>query len=257
MKKKQPISRDEWQQVILGIVDEVDAFCRLNGIRYSLSYGSLLGAIRHKGFIPWDDDMDINMPYPDMVRFKETFQSDRIKYLDVDTEKGYELPFSRVTDIRTYNRKGLFVKDYGINIDLYPVVGCPTDDELVDDFFFVGKTILKERIQRNSQRHRIAKILPFKTFPAHKAVNVRFRDHTLQYPYDGAGRFFHMGGPLEWYEVFDYDMFSELIDVEFEGHTYLATAMYDKYLTQIYGDYMTPPPEEKRHPYHNHKYYWK
>ena len=65
------ITLEERKQIQLRMLIEIDAFCRKHNIRYSLAYGTLIGAIRHKGFIPWDDDVDIMMPLPDMLRFKE------------------------------------------------------------------------------------------------------------------------------------------------------------------------------------------
>lgn len=70
------ITLEERKQIQLRMLIEIDAFCRKHNIRYSLAYGTLIGAIRHKGFIPWDDDVDIMMPLPDMLRFKELFKSE-------------------------------------------------------------------------------------------------------------------------------------------------------------------------------------
>ena len=83
---KQEISFEEKKRIQLEMLDEIDAFCRANNIRYSIAFGTLLGAVRHKGFIPWDDDVDIMMPLPDLMRFKQMFKSNTIDYLDVDIE---------------------------------------------------------------------------------------------------------------------------------------------------------------------------
>ena len=68
-KNKKPISIEERKVVQLEMLKEINSFCKANNIRYSLAFGTLLGAVRHKGFIPWDDDVDIMMPLPDMLRF--------------------------------------------------------------------------------------------------------------------------------------------------------------------------------------------
>lgn len=251
------VSLEEKRQIFLDILDEVDGFCRQYEIRYILSYGTLLGAIRHKGFIPWDDDLDISMPYPDMIKFKKLFHSETLKYCDVDTEPYYPFPFSRICHLPTFQRTGMVGERYGVNIDLYPVVGCPEKDEEVERFFSKGQEILKKRKKIESIRSSIMSIFPLKTIPFYKSVCRQYRDYILQYPYEGAKRFFHVGGPLKWYEVFDYDVFERIIEVDFEGKRYLAPARYDDYLSQCYGDYMTPPPVEKQKPYHGSNYYWR
>lgn len=255
--KDRIVTQEEWKKIVLDIVDEVDAFCRENDIRYALSYGSLLGAVRHGGFIPWDDDLDLSMPYPDMMRFKETFHSKNLQYCDLDTVGTYQYSFSRITYKPTYNKVGLIAKDYGVNVDVYPVVGCPFNDNDVEEFFKKAKMLNSVREKYIWWRARLVRVLPITTIPGHDAAIRSYRDYILQYPFDDAKRFFHNGGPIKWYQVFDYDVFENLVDIEFEGHKYLAPANYDDYLTHIYGDYMTPPPEDKRHPKHGQRYYWK
>lgn len=249
------VTQEEQRVIFLDILDEVDAFCRKNDIRYSLSYGTLLGAVRHGGFIPWDDDVDISMPYPDMIRFKESFRSNKFKYCDVDTEANYEFPFSRVSFLPTFQKEGIIGKKYGVSIDLYPVVGCPESDDEVEAFFSRGKELYQRRVSITKLRNGAMKLLPISTIPGYTAVCRKYRDFVLQYPYENAKRYFHMGGPLKWYQVFDFDIFDNLMEMKFEDRQYLVTSEYHKYLTHVYGDYMTPPPEEKRHPYHGETIY--
>ena len=78
MKK---LSHSEIQEALACILKDVDAFCRENGIRYSLAYGTLIGAVRHRGFIPWDDDIDLLMPRPDFERFVAAYKGRRYKCL--------------------------------------------------------------------------------------------------------------------------------------------------------------------------------
>ena len=106
MKKGERLSQAEIRNIQLNMLDEIDAFCRTEGIRYSMAFGTLLGAIRHKGYIPWDDDMDIIMPLPDMQVFKKKFKSKDLKYLDIDTCKHFEYHFSRIGYEPTYCKTG-------------------------------------------------------------------------------------------------------------------------------------------------------
>lgn len=251
------VTNEEQRNLFLEILNEVDSFCRRNELRYSIAYGTLLGAIRHKGFIPWDDDVDICMPYSDMIKLKEGFRSDNVKYCDVDTQEYYDFPFSRLCHLKTYQKVGLIGKRYGVNIDVYPVIGCSDNDEIIESFFAEGRKRQHKRLVLTGIRNKVMNVIPVPTIPGFKSINKSYRDFIIHYPFDNTNRFFHVGGPLKWYEVFNYDIFEKLIDVDFEGHKYLATARYDEYLTQVYGDYMTPPPEDKRHPNHDGNYYWK
>lgn len=87
---------EERKQIQLQMLIEVDEFCRKHKIRYSLAYGTLIGAIRHKGFIPWDDDVDIMMPLPDMLKFRDLFKSETMRYCDVDTDPKYQYAFQEL-----------------------------------------------------------------------------------------------------------------------------------------------------------------
>lgn len=95
MKAKE-ITFEERKTIQLDMLKEIDAFCRTNNIRYTLACGTLIGAIRHGGYIPWDDDVDITMPYDDMLKFKKLFKSETMKYCDIETEKNYGYEFSRI-----------------------------------------------------------------------------------------------------------------------------------------------------------------
>lgn len=86
------INLEERRAIQLEMLSKIDAFCRKNNIRYSFAHGTLIGAIRHNGFIPWDDDVGIIMPIDDCVRFKDMFESETINYCDVETEPARFVP---------------------------------------------------------------------------------------------------------------------------------------------------------------------
>lgn len=257
MKENKRITPDEVKVVQLDMLREIDAYCRNNNIHYSLSYGTLLGAIRHKGYIPWDDDVDLIMPYPDLLRFKREFKSDKLKVLDIDTYDYYEWWFPRICHKNTYSKSGKFGTWYGINIDLYPVLGMVEDVEEIKKYMEKGTQLQKTAFNYINWYRRELKYTPFRFLPGYKKVIKRIHDYSRMYPFEGAKKYFHVGGPFKMYEIFDYDVFSTLIDVDFENCSFLAPKRYDDYLKQVYGDYMTPPPEDQRHPYHGGVYYWK
>lgn len=260
MNKDKPISLEERKHVQLEMLKEIDTFCRKNNIRYSLAFGTLLGAIRHKGFIPWDDDVDILMPLPDMYRFKELFHSETMKYCDVDTEKYYLYGFSRIANTNTYNKIGLVAKSYGINIDLYPVVSVPHNGIDCEKFFYKANNLFKKRVSLMRWYSILTRLLPIKTIPFLESSVKEYRDYLLNVNnYGNTGRYYIVAGPLELRDkmMYDFDLFDQTIQVEFEGSKFMAISEYDKYLSMRYGDYMALPPEDQRHPYHGGNYYWK
>ena len=141
---KAPISFVERKKIQLEMLIEIDDFCRNHNIHYILAFGTLLGAIRHKGYIPWDDDVDISMPYEDLLRFKNEFKSDKLKYCDIDTEKYYDFPFSRVCYLPTYSKYGLICKSYGLSIDVYPLIEVSNSDEIISTAWFYYSSLTSQ-----------------------------------------------------------------------------------------------------------------
>lgn len=250
------ITLEEKKQIQLQMLIEIDGFCRKHNIRYSLAYGTLIGAIRHKGFIPWDDDVDIMMPLPDMLRFKEIFRSETMCYCDVDTDKSYKYAFSRIANTQTYNKDGLISTSFGVCIDLYPILGLPRSVKGIEQFFKKAEVELTRRLHIIRLRGLLLKCLPIKTVPGFNKAMRRYRDFLFQYPYEKTHYFFSNGGELEMRNVHDFDLFEELMEVSFEGHCFMAIARYDDFLRHFYGDYMQLPPENERVPYHGGHYYW-
>lgn len=124
----------ELQNEELNILKDVHSFCKKNNIRYSLYGGTLIGALRHKGFIPWDDDIDIIMPRPDYDRFCKNYKSVNYKVADMHSEKSFMLAFARVyddkrtTSISTYP---WISKDVGVWIDVFPADGLSLDESKI------------------------------------------------------------------------------------------------------------------------------
>ena len=240
---------------ILKVFQEI---CRRHNLRYFAIGGTCLGAVRHKGFIPWDNDVDLIMPLPDIEKLKQVLNSETLMVLDTDTCDYYEYFFPRVCHKLTYNRMNAFNSIYGINIDLYPVVGASEYIREIDIFMEKARA-LDGKVDTLTKWHkRILRHTPFSfLLPGyHKSINT-LHSFVRQYPFEGAKKFYHLGGPFRMYQVFDYDVFESMTEVEFEGYKFKSLSRVDDYLTQVYGDYMTPPPSNQRIPYHTHNYYWK
>ena len=129
--QKRKIDVDELKRIQLDILKQVDKFCRNNDITYYLAYGSLLGAVRHKGYIPWDDDIDIVMPRPDYERFKDEFNASEKNYKvrDYEIDNTFLYPSSKVEFVKSELKE--FVKHpskLGVNIDIFVLDAVRYDD---------------------------------------------------------------------------------------------------------------------------------
>ena len=119
------------KKVSLDILISIHEYCKANGIKYSLGYGTMLGAVRHKGFIPWDDDIDILMMREDYDRFLSGYKDSKFEVIDHKREKKYILPYAKVVDKNTvlFNSWMPDLK-LGVSVDVFPVdyVGKDMDE---------------------------------------------------------------------------------------------------------------------------------
>ena len=121
------IDIEELKKIQLDILIAVDDFCSKNNIKYFLSFGTLLGTIRHRGYIPWDDDIDIIMLRDDYNRFLETFNHSYYKVNSIQNNPTYFLAFAKVTDERTVMQEEIvYPTEYGVYIDVFVVDGVPS-----------------------------------------------------------------------------------------------------------------------------------
>lgn len=276
MKK---LTMKELQGMSLEILTDVADFCSRNGITYSLAYGSLLGAVRHKGFIPWDDDVDIIMPREDYMRFREIYRSDKFVFIDSSRIPDCFIAFGRVCDTqRTVTQSyipwhGSSIRT-GVWIDIFPMDKVPDDPERFRRYYGTFELLLKYNIRlRKIHAGESDRYSPLRKIWADviKSMNPRF---ARQRPEDVVGyvnelihtgsqnpEFHHLSqitAPENDSEHFSADDFSEYMEVEFEGKRFMAPAKYDKILKLMYGDYMTPPPADKCIPRQKYiKFFWK
>lgn len=257
---KTELNFEERKQIQLDMLKEIDAFCKANNIRYSLAFGTLLGAVRHKGFIPWDDDVDIMMPLPDLLRFKKIFKSEKLKYCDIDTEKHYDYHFSRIEHKGTYSKTGLFYRSFGICIDLYILVPIPNSQKERDAFFAEALGLQKKRAFYMKWQHRLDKLFPFLMIPGYNESIRNFYDFFFKNTdYYSTNTWYALAGflPLRNKMTYDIDLFEKMTQLQFEDGYYPVIAEYDYYLKLRYGNYMQLPPEKDRHPYHGGHFYSK
>lgn len=244
------LSLDQVKQIELDILKYVDAVCKEHNLRYFLSFGTLIGAIRHKGFIPWDDDIDISMPREDYERFVDITKNASGKYITLYPEKdGYPYPFVKVVDATTElaDENIMDIPDNGLWVDIFPV-----DGYTISKPTFVNKlaTALEkarslatyekcpERFKNQKALWRVTRCFGYKFFQK-KVISLCKR-----HPYSSAKYVGYAYGAAM--SVYPGDFFEKLIRIPFEDGEFLVPARYNEYLTILYGDYMRIPPKEQQ-----------
>ena len=258
MIKDNELTFEEQRLVQLEILKEIDAVCRRERIKYSLAFGTLLGAIRHQGYIPWDDDLDIMMPYEDMIRLRMSLHSNQIKFYDIDTDKTYGNAFANICSLKTYRKIGK-AKERGLGIDVYPIVKIPSDEQQQENFFRKAERLQSRRsFFLKARLFLLSRYSINSLFGYHKSIKA-FRDFLISQMSGISKSYYIIAGPLRLRKnmIYNEDLFETMTTVIFEGEEYPAIANYELFLRMRYGNYMVLPPEEERKPYHGQHYYWK
>ena len=251
----------ELRQIQIGILDEVHSFCEAHGLRYFLSSGTLIGAVRHKGYIPWDDDIDIYMPREDYEAFLNTYhdKSGRYKAINPRLESDYYYTFAKVVDLRTKmietETEGY---EIGVYMDIFPVDYVTDDLQERKRVFKLKKLLYKIRrckiSNSNPLRSRLA-YWCYKSLPvsAHYVFRLIQRLIVLGKPTRTVCNMTEAGPKIKG--CFPAEDIASSVDIEFEGKLYKTMVGYKDYLERTYGDYMTLPPVEQRVT-HQFEAYW-
>lgn len=260
MKK---LSHKEIQEAELNILVEFDKFCKKNNLYYTLSGGTLLGAIRHKGFIPWDDDIDVMMPRPDfdrLVNGKDLDTSGLPEYMHFASwkDKSLPFPFVKLLDGRTKVDVDFYNPELNVNeiwIDVFPIDGNPDDETQLRKIYKKSlrlRKILNIKLAKSGEGKNLAKkllkpmlIQLFKVIDIYKLCD-KIDKLSKTYNFDDCTK---VGGIVWGYgpqERIDKAQFLTGKEVQFENKTFYAPSNYHEYLTGLYKDYMQLPPEEKR-----------
>ena len=265
----------EIQKIAFEILKYVDKFCRKNNIKYSICGGTLLGAIRHKGFIPWDDDIDIMMPRNEYERFlklmdNEYKEGNKYKCLHYGKDfPDYYYTFAKVVDLDTHLEESTLInnKDLGIFIDVFPVDGIPSKNpaKIAKKAHHYNRMIVHSNMTKvdktgiSTGKYLIKKLLitPYAKLLGRDYWLKKHEKYVKSFPLDKFEYGNLYSGSIGIKEMFPKKFFDEIIEVDFEGYKLLAIKEYTKYLEHTYGDYMTPPPPEKRVAPHNTKIYKK
>lgn len=262
MKK---IELNELKTIQLSILDDIDAFCIHNNIRYSLCGGTMLGAVRHMGYIPWDDDIDLMMPRSDYERFKKTYQSEENIIIDLSKSDCCVEQFIKVSRIGTMMEDVvLHSRLWGVNVDIFPVDGMPEEyipytDSLRHIHDSVVRSCLYYKAATRNKLYWFARYL-IKRLTGKATGNVNQLKHQLN---DIALKHLPEKSPLSTVIYGDFKIFTfpshiffECEPVSFEGKNYQCIKERHLYLSTVYNDYMTLPPKEKQVTHHLYDSYY-
>ena len=257
------------QMIELNMLKDLTSIFDKYGLRYYMLGGTLLGAVRHKGFIPWDDDVDIGMPRKDYERFLKIAKRFKGKYAlssrDIVNYRN-TLYFVKIIDRRfviDVDNDGKILKEHPW-IDIFPLDGVP--DGRIKYLFWKYKTLLlyrlymfsrndevtdPEKIDKSLVKNKVKYIIM-------KSGLIKLLDkemlykgldkHLKKYDFDKCGRVINFCGFWRFKEMFPKSVYDNVAEYVFEGLKLKGPADYDFVLSQMYGDYMTPPPDaDKKH----------
>ncbi|MGN0452886.1 MAG: phosphorylcholine transferase LicD [Ruminococcus sp.] len=255
----------ELQLAELSALKFFDGFCRKHELTYYLCGGCLIGAIRHKGFIPWDDDTDVLMPRPDYERFLKLYSeenpSDRFVLLNDDAEHFTGNIFAVLTDTNH-----TMVKDYqenldmphGLPLDIFPIDGL-ADGRCARYFqYFYTMMYSLFRSQTVPKNHGGVLAIGSKILLGiFRSKKIRYKlwkfaeKRMTRYSFDESENVAELcAGFYFMKKVYPRSIYSGVTEVEFEGEKFFAMEDYDSYLKIPFGNYMELPPEEERLPHH-------
>lgn len=271
MKKIDSKELKELQYNLLLYIKEV---CEKYDIKYFIGYGTLLGAVRHKGFIPWDDDIDVILLRQDYERFVEVMKGETHEYYrfcDIKNGERCHGPYGIMEDTRTavtHERfDAVLLKDEGVSVDIFPL------DDLPDNENAIKKIIKYQKLWKAFNNLRVSVKFPESDNLMRKAVKAvgKIAAHII-----GKRRIYHnirkvskkkfdsechMVGDLmcdpDVRTCFPKEIFEETTELLFEKDYFKAPKYYERFLERCYGDYMQFPPEEERRALHEYEYFWR
>lgn len=264
----------EWKRIAVEILQRFHAICKENGLKYFAVGGTAIGAVRHGGIIPWDDDIDVAMPRPDYERFIEICKTTDLGDYELATPwttKGYPLPF-----IKMCNRNTTLIEDrehpylMGVFIDIFPLDGTASDRaealRLMGRYkklwnrleAISSKNTLGENLSLLLKPHEWGRfVMKMASFFGEKAMRRRLikaiDNVSKTVSYEEAENVIVYSGSYNEREIMPKSFCDgDTIEMPFDGTVINMASGYETYLRGIFGDYMQMPPVEKRVSHHYH-----
>lgn len=271
------IGIEELKVIQMDIMSAVHRFCEEHNLRYSLACGSMLGAARHKGYIPWDDDIDIYVPRDDYERMVDIFPElweGKYSFITLKRDKRWFTPYGKVCDARTgLKEKNGHNYTLGVNIDVFPVDDVPDNET---DWLRYNRT-RKRIVFLHNMSVCIDQFPIFNFKPGKSRLRVLCATIFILFMRCTSARFW--ARVLQWYakknngkgythmfecvmgmfqkHPFDKSLFDHRVLMPFEDRMFMCFEDYDNYLSNGFGNWRELPPVEKRVSHHTFKAWWK
>ena len=263
------IDEIELRKIQMELLDYFDAFCKRNHLNYWLDGGTLLGAVRHKGYIPWDDDIDVAMLREDFTKAAALFPAQAegpFAFLTPTNDRTYAYPFGKVINTDTvlyeYGEKGIKT---GVYIDVFVYDNSPEDAQARKKLFrnrdFLGRMRrlqLPRRAEVSGLKRAVYTVGAALLKPVSKNALARALDkNARRYEHENLELVSDFADPYDYaYFSVPKAIFQTLTQLEFEGKLYPAPKNYDVWLPVWYGNYMELPPVEQRVRHHVFEAYY-
>lgn len=262
------LSLQEIKEVELDILKAFHSFCVEHNIRYFISHGTLLGAIRYKGFIPWDDDLDVLVPREDYNKLLSLFQdSEQYRLFAFERDSNFLYPFAKLCDMTTRKVEGGYNNglELGLDIDVFPLDAWDDDlEKAKQEVKWQKKYMFRLGLSKLRKPDSVHPVKRFIKGIAMALYKIRGSAYYVEKIIQGANKPEQKGsrylGGKAWNvygerEILPAEVYGEAIELEFEGEKFFAPVGYDAILTSLYGDYLPEPPVEKRKTHHSFKAY--
>ena len=266
MDKKESLT--PLQEYLLGMIKWFHEFCKDNEIRYYALGGTMLGAVRHKGFIPWDDDIDVGVPRKDYEKLrricKESSKEEKYRFEFPDSQSNeFATPYAKLYDTGTTLIENYY-KTYkrGIFIDIFPLDGTGNSYKESYRYYKQLKAVYNLFMTRvaaiNKRRHPVknasivlGRLIPDRLLPV-RSLRVYLDRKASQKDFDKMIYGGNVFGNWGLKEIMKTSIMGEPKEYEFNGITIYGVEKYDEYLSNLYGDWQKLPPKEKRVTHHDY-----
>ena len=264
------VSKRDALTIMLNLMDDIDAICNKYNLQYFLAYGTLIGAVRHKGIIPWDDDMDIMMPRGDYEKFIQIYEKEGQYSITSPCSKNPLYYFAKIYNKNTIKKeKGISYKKFtplGVDVDIFPLdnyLGLPTNNLVKNKwifrmlYFFRGFAIDRITTQKSRKYPILSYLLGVLSHIVGNKIVMIIYERIAKHNNLKKSNLLTVYSGMENLSIFNKSDFSSYLVFPFEDRKYRIPIGYDNILKAIYGDYMKLPPKEMQKSHHLNVIFWR